>query len=132
MKTSLFEILRCPYCGGKLELVESIAHQREGDEIEHGVIACHCCVFPVVAGIPVMHLERGSAAAREAIEAGRPDDAVRAMLGTDDDDRAARFQVFLDFGTKRNQLQNIYHYCDSAMAFMLSSASLKRLFDCAT
>ena len=95
MKTSLFEILRCPYCGGKLELVESIAHQREGDEIEHGVIACHCCVFPVVAGIPVMHLERGSAAAREAIEAGRPDDAVRAMLGTDDDDRAARFQALM-------------------------------------
>ncbi len=95
MKTSLFEILRCPYCGGTLELVESIAHQREGDEIEHGVIACHCCTFPVVAGIPVMYLGGGAVAAREEIEAGRPAGAVRAMLGVEDDARAARFQALM-------------------------------------
>ena len=42
-----------------------------------------------------------------------------------------RRQFLLDFGTQLHQLQNIYHvlfsYGASAMAFILSRASLKRL-----
>ena len=70
MLASTFEVLRCPYCGGRLELVTSSFHRLEGDEIADGIIACHCCVFPVIDGIPVMHLERAAPAAKDHIEAG--------------------------------------------------------------
>jgi uncharacterized protein YbaR (Trm112 family) len=80
MLTSTFEVLRCPYCGGHLELVTSSFHRLEGDEIADGIIACHCCVFPVIDGIPVMHLNEPAPAAKDQIEAGRPDLARRAML----------------------------------------------------
>ena len=57
MRPDTLAILRCPYCGGRLELVTSSFHRRDNDEIADGILGCHCCVFPVVAGIPVMHLE---------------------------------------------------------------------------
>ena len=56
MHTSTLDILRCPYCGGRLELVTSMYHETHEDEIDNGVLGCACCLFPVVAGIPVMHL----------------------------------------------------------------------------
>ena len=79
MQLDLFEILRCPYCGGRLELVQSIFHRASGDTITDGVLGCQCCVFPVVDGIPVMHLHEASVKAREAIEAGKPAQALLAM-----------------------------------------------------
>ena len=92
MRIDTLDILRCPYCGGRLELVESSFHRRERDEINEGILGCHCCVFPVVAGIPVMHLDPGAVAAREAIEAGDPDRAARTMFGLDDASQAQRFE----------------------------------------
>ncbi len=43
------------------------------NEILDGVLGCHCCIFPVVDGIPVMHLLPSATTAREHIEAKRPD-----------------------------------------------------------
>jgi uncharacterized protein YbaR (Trm112 family) len=80
MRTDTLDILRCPYCGGRLALAASAFHRRAGSEIEEGVLQCACCAFPVVAGIPVMHLEGAAAAARDHIVAGRPDLAQRAMF----------------------------------------------------
>lgn len=91
MTRQQFEYLRCPYCGGRLELVESHYIRREGEEILDGIIACHCCVFPVVDGIPVMHLMPSATTAREHIEAKRPDLARRVMFGLDD---PAQSEVF--------------------------------------
>ncbi len=93
MKTDTLDILRCPYCGGRLELVESSFHRREGDEIADAILGCHCCVFPIIAGIPVMHLDPVAVAAREDIEAGRPDLAARRMFALADDAQAARFEA---------------------------------------
>jgi uncharacterized protein YbaR (Trm112 family) len=91
MLTSTFEVLRCPYCGGRLELVTSSFHRLEGDEIADGIIACHCCVFPVIDGIPVMHLNEPAPAAKDHIEAGRPDLARRTMLNLEGE-YIARFE----------------------------------------
>jgi len=91
MRLATLDILRCPYCGGRLELVTSLHHRREGDEIHDGILGCHCCIFPVVAGIPVLHLQPQAVAAREHIEAGRPEPALRAMIGVEGDREAAAF-----------------------------------------
>ena len=69
MHLDLLAILRCPYCGGHLELVTSLCHETSGDTIANGVLACQCCLFPVVDGIPVLHLQPSAVAARERIEA---------------------------------------------------------------
>jgi len=91
MTDDTLDILRCPYCGGRLELVESIPHRRDGGALEHGALGCHCCLFPVVAGIPVLHLRPESVAALAALEADRPDEAFRALIAPDEPEVAERF-----------------------------------------
>lgn len=91
MHTATLDILRCPYCGGRLNLVTSIFHQTEGDEIHDGILGCHCCIFPIVAGIPVLHLHAASTSARDHVQEGRPDLARRSMFGLDDDQQAEAF-----------------------------------------
>jgi uncharacterized protein YbaR (Trm112 family) len=96
MQIETLEILRCPYCGGRLELVASIPHRASAGEIHDGVLGCHCCVFPVVDGIPVLHLQPAATTAREHIEAGQPALALRSMIGfnteSDDSAEASRFE----------------------------------------
>jgi uncharacterized protein YbaR (Trm112 family) len=99
MNKETFEILRCPYCGWRLDLVTSSYHRTNGDTIDDGILGCQCCVFPVVDGIPVMHLQPAAIAAREFIEQGRPDRARRAMLGLDDEAEAERFEALAVSGT---------------------------------
>ena len=83
MKSELFDILRCPYCGGRFELVEALFHRASGDEIQDGILGCHCCIFPVVDGIPVLHLQPNATAARDQVQAGQPELALRTMVGLD-------------------------------------------------
>jgi uncharacterized protein YbaR (Trm112 family) len=90
MHTSTLDILRCPYCGGRLELVTSMHHEFHDDDIDNGVLGCACCLFPVVAGIPVMHLLPSAVAARSHIEAGRSQQALGAMVGFDDEPRTSK------------------------------------------
>jgi hypothetical protein len=78
------DILRCPYCGGRLELAEALYHQLDGDDVRDAVLGCHCCIFAVVAGIPVLHLQPRAVAAREHVEAGQPVLALRTMLELSD------------------------------------------------
>jgi len=92
VRVSTLDILRCPYCGGRLELVETMYHRRTQDDILDGILGCHCCVFPVVDGIPVMHLLPAATAAREHMESKRPDLARRALFGLDDPQHAEAFE----------------------------------------
>lgn len=96
MRPGTLELLRCPYCGGRLELVESLFHRRDADEVQDAILACHCCVFPVVDGIPVMHLHPAATAARDHIQARRPDLARRAMFGLDDESLALQFERVIE------------------------------------
>jgi uncharacterized protein YbaR (Trm112 family) len=93
LKTEILEILRCPYCGGRLELVESLFHRRTAGEIQDGILGCQCCIFPVVDGIPVLHLLPAGTAARDQMQAGRPDLARRTMVGVEDEAGAAAFEA---------------------------------------
>ena len=93
MRPETLEILRCPYCGGRLELVESIFHRRADGEIHDGILGCHCCIFPVVDGIPVLHLQPNATAARDYVQAGQPTLARRVMVGLEDEREAAAFDA---------------------------------------
>jgi uncharacterized protein YbaR (Trm112 family) len=99
MNTATLDILRCPYCGWTLDLVTSSFHRTSGDEIQDGMLGCQCCVFPVVDGIPIMHLQPAAIAARELIEQGHPDRARRAMFGLDNEGEAERFDGLAASGT---------------------------------
>ncbi len=93
MRDDTLELLRCPYCGGRLELVTSLFHRRDAAAIADGILGCHCCVFPVIDGIPVLHLLPGTTRARELVETGQPDLARQAMLDLDDPQQAERFDA---------------------------------------
>lgn len=93
MHTELLDILRCPYCGARLELVTSTFHETDADTIRNGVLACECCTFPLVDGIPVLHLQDSAKAALAQLDAAQPRLALRAMVGTDDPAQAARFDA---------------------------------------
>src|SRR5687768_11532041 len=93
MRVSMLDLLRCPYCGGRLELVTSMFHRCGDDEIRDAILGCHCCIFPVVAGIPVLHLRPDATAARDQIEAAEPDRALRTMVGLEDGSQAAQFEA---------------------------------------
>ena len=54
MNIELLDILRCPFCGARLELVSSMFHRSISDQIHDGILGCECCIFPVVDGIPVL------------------------------------------------------------------------------
>jgi SAM-dependent methyltransferase len=77
-------LLRCPYCGGRIDLHSDRYHRRDGDEILDAVVGCHCCHFAIVAGIAVITLEGQADTAREQIEEGCPQDAAWTMLGVED------------------------------------------------
>jgi uncharacterized protein YbaR (Trm112 family) len=93
MRLATLEILRCPYCGGRLELVDSLFHRRTDEAIRDGILGCHCCIFPVVDGIPVLHLQPNATAARDHIQAGHPDRARRTMVGLEDAREADAFEA---------------------------------------
>ncbi len=51
MRTDLLELLRCPRSGGRFTLE---ALERDGDDVEAGVLRSDAGAFPIVAGIPVL------------------------------------------------------------------------------
>ena len=83
MLIETLSLLRCPFCGGRLSVVENAALERGADRIEHGVLGCECCAFPVVAGIPVLIADDAARNALRALEAGRRGDALHRLLGLD-------------------------------------------------
>jgi uncharacterized protein YbaR (Trm112 family) len=93
LKPETLESLRCPYCGGRLELVRADPHAWDGESLVAGILGCDCCTFPVVAGIPVMHLREEAVAARAAVETGDLDRAFRELIAPGDSARAARFEA---------------------------------------
>ena len=112
MHASLLDILRCPFCGTVVSIVENDALAREGARIEEGVLGCECCAFPVVAGIPVMMADETTRHALHALEAGRGDEALFGLLGLSDDKaRQEHFRVLMtrDTATYRDALELLCH-----------------------
>jgi uncharacterized protein YbaR (Trm112 family)/SAM-dependent methyltransferase len=108
MHTDLIDILRCPFCGTALSIVENDALSMDGAYMEVGVLGCECCAFPVVAGIPVLIADESSRRALDALEDGRREDALLGLLGlSGDTDRSMRFQELMsrDSATYREALE---------------------------
>ena len=84
MHDSLLDILRCPYCGRSLSLVENDALLRSGPQVERGILGCECCAFPIVDGIPVLIADDLTRSAMGSLEEGRTDDALIALLDLDE------------------------------------------------
>jgi uncharacterized protein YbaR (Trm112 family) len=99
MRIETLDVLRCPYCGGRLSVVDSLFHRRTADEIQDAILGCHCCIFPLVDGIPVLHVLPASTVARDHLQAGRPELARRAMFGLDDDEQADAFDAVASSST---------------------------------
>ena len=97
MHESLLALLRCPFCGTRLQPVENHALIRDAERILAGVLGCECCAFPVVDGIPVLIADDTARGAIVALEAGRLDDARDLLLGLEGD-RSAAFRVLLARG----------------------------------
>lgn len=95
MRRETLDFLRCPFCGGRLSVAESEYHHAPSDEILDAVLGCYCCAYPVVAGIPVLHLDPPVGIAQQQVQAGRPDLALRTMLGLEDAARIAQFDEFV-------------------------------------
>ena len=84
MRETLLAILRCPFCGSPLTLVDNQALERVDDRIESGVLGCDCCAFPVVAGIPVLIADDTTREAMHQLEADRREQALLTLLGLDE------------------------------------------------
>ena len=83
MDLSLLDLLRCPFCGTHLDLVDNEALVRDGARVTWGVLGCQCCAFPVLDGIPVLIADDPTRAAMHAMEAGRKEEALASVLGLD-------------------------------------------------
>ena len=90
MLLETLDLLRCPFCGTRLSVVDNAALDRGPERIESGVLGCECCAFPIVAGIPVLIADDATRDAMHALEAGRRDDALHRLLGLD----GARLDAF--------------------------------------
>jgi uncharacterized protein YbaR (Trm112 family) len=93
MRLDTLDILRCPFCGTRLTLVDNQALRRAGDRIEAGVLGCECCAFPIVDGIPVLIASDDARRAMHLLEAGEGSAALHALLGLEGE-RAAAFDRF--------------------------------------
>ncbi|MCY3845551.1 MAG: methyltransferase domain-containing protein [Acidobacteria bacterium] len=84
MLRKTLDLLRCPYCGTRLAVVDNTARAGAESWIESGVLGCECCAFPIVAGIPVLIADDPTRDAMHALEAGHADDALHLLLGLDE------------------------------------------------
>ena len=117
MHDALLDLLRCPFCGTRLSLIENRALRRHGPDVEAGVLGCECCAFPIVAGIPVLVADDATREAMHALETGRHGAALFALLGLqdpddaddadDDDDRTDRFRTVLARGAEHTYQQTL-------------------------
>lgn len=90
MRVETLALLRCPYCGGRVDVKDDLFHRRAADDILDAVIGCWCCHFAIVAGIAVMTLEGMADTARQQIEDGDPDAALLTMIGVEDEAVSSR------------------------------------------
>jgi len=112
--TGLLEVLRCPYCGSALSVVEHDALVLERDTLEQGVLGCECCAFPVVAGIPVMIADDAARGALAALDAGRSEDALLGLLAPSVDGARGRRIRELVASSTGTFSEGLHALCDDA------------------
>jgi uncharacterized protein YbaR (Trm112 family)/SAM-dependent methyltransferase len=81
MEGKLLDILRCPYCGGRLRPQEGPYHEERSGRVETGILGCACCAYPVVAGIPYLCLDAAADRAMRLLGRGEKQKAFFTLLG---------------------------------------------------
>ena len=107
MRVDTLDILRCPFCGTRLQVVDNPALVRTGDRIDAGVLGCECCAFPIVDGIPVLIASDTARNAMHLLEAGKADAALHTALGLDDEARVEAFRRFVASGEAMTYRQGV-------------------------
>jgi uncharacterized protein YbaR (Trm112 family)/SAM-dependent methyltransferase len=77
MKASFLELLRCPFCGGRLTL------QGTNQDGMHstGILCCQCCAYPMVEGIPYLRTGTAAEVALRQIGQEQSEHALFTLLG---------------------------------------------------
>lgn len=104
MRAETLDILRCPFCGGRLAVMERLYHERAADDLVHAVLACQCCAYPVVDGIVAMHVHPNATAARAHLERGQPIRARQVLLGYSHEETCRRFDAAAERASTYAQL----------------------------
>lgn len=78
MKIRNLNILKCPYCGGDLEVAET--KDRDEEYIINGIIKCKCSEYPVLEGILNLQLNANNGYLVDLIKNGREKDALILSL----------------------------------------------------
>jgi SAM-dependent methyltransferase/uncharacterized protein YbaR (Trm112 family) len=73
-------VLECPFCGSPLALQPDPPAQADGDRVRDGILACQCCAFPVVAGIPYLVADEAARRAMTLLGERAGDEALLALL----------------------------------------------------
>lgn len=66
MDTALIKELRCPYCGDGFRVLRSCLEAK--GQLRYGLLECRCFTFPVVDGILLLNLSKGSGDAQEVLQ----------------------------------------------------------------
>lgn len=115
MREALLDLLRCPYCGTRLSVVDNDALARTEHDIVSGVLGCECCAFPIVEGIPVLIADDATRDAMHALEAGRHEEALFRLLGLGQDKRrAGAFRTLLARGEPMTYREALCILCRDA------------------
>ena len=110
MDLRLLEILRCPFCGGGLELDRNARLDIQDREVRSGILFCQCCAYPVVSGIPYLRTGKAAHRAMDLLGKGDPWAASAALLGLEGSQKEA-FEALLNERqlTFRRALDSLCH-----------------------
>lgn len=81
MDSNLLGILRCPFCGMRLQLEQSSLLEIQNGEVVTGIVYCQCCAYPIVAGIPYIRTGTAATTAMDLLGDGESEQALYTLLG---------------------------------------------------
>lgn len=83
MQLDALKLLRCPFCGGGLDVRRSPATELTESSLQTGVLGCPCCAYPVLDGIPYLRAGHAARAALRSLDANSPREALFTLLELD-------------------------------------------------
>jgi SAM-dependent methyltransferase/uncharacterized protein YbaR (Trm112 family) len=79
MRREFLKLMKCPYCGGNIEIDEVYEEKNKG--IINGVVKCACGEYPILHGILNFKINPLSKYALELLKEGEPKEALMLLLG---------------------------------------------------
>ena len=85
MQSTVLELLRCPFCGGRLTLHDSRAAHSSVQRA--GILCCECCAYPMVEGIPYLRTSAAAETAMRLLGEEKNEAALFTLLGLSEEQR---------------------------------------------